>query len=77
MTRSSYHRNTEKDATAALRIIAEAVAHGEIDGDHARSLIAVVEAFLKSLETVQFNERLAALDQRLSQSRTTSQTPRC
>jgi hypothetical protein len=67
---------TPKDATAALRIITEVVARGEIDADHARSLVAVVEAFLKSLETVQLNDRLAALEQRIAQSQATSQAPR-
>jgi hypothetical protein len=32
-----------KDAVAALRIIAEAAARGEIDGDHARLLVAVID----------------------------------
>jgi hypothetical protein len=67
---------TPKDALAALRIIAEVAARGEIESDHVRLLVAVVEAFLKSLETVQLNERLAALEQRVAQSQATSQAPR-
>jgi hypothetical protein len=53
---------TSKDALTALRIIAEGAARGEIDGDHVRSLVAIVEAFLKSLEIVDLDERIRALE---------------
>jgi hypothetical protein len=53
---------TSKDALDALRVIAEAAALGEIDGDHARLLVAIIEAFLKSSEIVDFDQRLRALE---------------
>jgi len=53
---------TPKDALAALRTIAEAAARGEIDADHARFLVAVVEALLKSFEIVDLDERIRALE---------------
>jgi hypothetical protein len=53
---------TPRDALAALRIIAEAAASGAIDGDHARSLVAVVESFQKTFEIVDLDKRLRALE---------------
>jgi hypothetical protein len=53
---------TSKDALTALRIIAEGAARGEIDRDHVRSLVAIVEAFLKCLEIVDLDERIRALE---------------
>ena len=53
---------TPNDALAALRIISEAAASGRIDGDHGRSLVSVVESFLKSFEIVDLEKRLRALE---------------
>lgn len=53
---------TSKDALAALRVIAEAAAYGAIDADHARGLVTIVEAFLKSLEVSELDERVRALE---------------
>jgi hypothetical protein len=53
---------TAKDGLAALRIITEAVACGEIDGDHGRALAAIVEGFLKSFEIVDLDARIRALE---------------
>jgi len=53
-----------KDALAALRIIAEAVARADIDDDHARSLVAAIEGFLKTFEFVDHEERIRALEAR-------------
>jgi len=53
---------TPKDALAALRVIAEATANGEIDGDHARSLVGVVEAVLRSFEIVDLDQRISAIE---------------
>jgi len=53
---------TSKDALTALRIIADGAARGEIDRDHVRLLVAIVEAFLKCLEIVDLDERIRALE---------------
>jgi hypothetical protein len=53
---------TAKDGLAALRIITEAVARGEVDGDHGRALAAIVEGFLKSFEVVDLDARIRALE---------------
>jgi hypothetical protein len=53
---------TPKDALAALRIIAEALARADIDDGHARSLVAAIEGFLKILEVVDHEERIRALE---------------
>jgi hypothetical protein len=53
---------TPKEALVALRTIAEAAARGDIDSDHARSLVAIVEALLKSFEVVDLDERIRALE---------------
>jgi hypothetical protein len=55
---------TPKDALAALRIIAEAVARADIDDDHARSLVAAIEGFRKTFEVVDHEERIRALEAR-------------
>jgi hypothetical protein len=53
---------TARDGLAALRTITEAVASGEIDGDHGRALAAIVEGFLKSFEVVDLDARIRALE---------------
>jgi hypothetical protein len=53
---------TPQDALKALRTIASAVARAEIDGDHARSLVATIEALLKTFQVVDYDERLRALE---------------
>jgi hypothetical protein len=53
---------TPKDALAALRIIAEAVARADVDADYARSLVAIIETFLKSVEIVDLAERIRVLE---------------
>jgi hypothetical protein len=51
-----------KDAMAALRIIAEALANADVDGGHARSLVVSIEGYLKTFQVVNFDERLRALE---------------
>jgi hypothetical protein len=53
---------TPKDAMAALRIIAEAVARADVDGSHARSLVVSIEGYMKTFQVVNFDERLRALE---------------
>jgi hypothetical protein len=53
---------TPQDALTALRLIVDAAARGQIDGDHARALTTVVEAFLKTLQLVDLDDRIRALE---------------
>jgi hypothetical protein len=55
---------TAKDGLSALHLIAEAAARGDIDADHAKALVGIVEAFLKTLEMVNMEERIRALEAR-------------
>jgi hypothetical protein len=53
---------TARYGLAALRVITEAVARGEIDGEHGRALAGIVESFLKSFEVVDLDARIRALE---------------
>jgi hypothetical protein len=51
-----------QDALAALRQIVEAAASGQIDADHARALTSIVDAFLRTFQIVDLDERVRALE---------------
>jgi hypothetical protein len=51
-----------KDGLAALHLIAEAAARRDIDADHAKAMVGIVEAFLKTFEIVSLEERIRALE---------------
>jgi hypothetical protein len=51
-----------QDALTALRIIVEAAANGQIDADQARVLTTIVEAFLRTFQIVDLDERVRALE---------------
>jgi hypothetical protein len=52
------------DAVAALRVIAEAAARGDIDADHARGLTVTVTAFIDAIKVADLAERIATLESR-------------
>ena len=53
---------TAKDVAAAHATVIEAMAVGDISPDEAGTIAGVLEAKRKSLETVDIEERLAALE---------------
>ena len=55
---------TATDITAAIGAVLEAVASGELAPGEGQQLTALLEAQRKSIETVQLEERVAALEQR-------------
>jgi hypothetical protein len=51
-----------QDGMIALRMIASAAAFGSIDGDHARALTMVVQAFIESWKIADLEQRVLALE---------------
>jgi hypothetical protein len=51
------------DIVAALSVITEAIGRGELTSDEATGIAAVIEAARKSIELVEIERRLAALEQ--------------
>jgi len=58
---------TPEDAQRWSAVIAESVATGVLNGSAARSALAAVELFVRSLEVVDHEARLAQLEQRASE----------
>lgn len=58
---------TPEDAMRWSATVAEAVATGTLNGSAARSTLAGVELFVRSLEVVDLNKRLAQLEQRVEE----------
>ena len=57
------------DAAAAMASIAAAVAAGEITPGEAAELSKLVEAYIKALETGEFDQRLRAVEARIDAQR--------
>jgi hypothetical protein len=55
---------TPADTTVAIRAVLEAVASGELAPGEGQQLAALLEAQRKSIETVQLEERLTALERK-------------
>jgi hypothetical protein len=46
-------------------VVAEALARGDVDAEHARALTAVIEVFVETLAVADFEARLCAIEQGL------------
>jgi hypothetical protein len=57
-----------KDAVAALSQITEGVGRGELTANEAHALVALVEATIKTIEVLDLDQRLAALEEHHAQS---------
>jgi len=60
---------TAKDGLVALHLIAEVAARGDIDADHAKMLVGVVEAFLKTFDLVNLEQRIRALEEIIKENK--------
>lgn len=54
---------TAADAIKAMALVIEAVTEGLISPSEASSVTALIETFLRSIETAEFERRLAALEE--------------
>lgn len=55
-----------RDAAAGMASVADAVANGQITANEAAELSRLVEAFVKALEVTEFDQRLRALEERIT-----------